>query len=130
MRIGELARRTGVSRRSLRYYEQHGLLHAHRGTNGWREYDEDAVRRVRAIAELLASGLTLDGVKPLERCLDQNDVLECANPERAAAIYQSRLAILDERLAALHQHRDRLAAHLNTLRTPTPLPERRHTRLR
>lgn len=61
MRIGELARRTGVSRRSLRYYEQHGLLHARRGGNDWREYDEPAVDRVRAIAELLASGLTWTG---------------------------------------------------------------------
>ena len=49
MRIGELARRTGVSRRSLRYYEQHGLLHARRGGNDWREYDEPAVDRVRAL---------------------------------------------------------------------------------
>ncbi|MBT2209501.1 MULTISPECIES: MerR family transcriptional regulator [Actinomadura] len=57
MRIGELARRTGVSGRSLRYYEQEGLLPAERTPGGHREYAETAVARVRRIQELYAAGL-------------------------------------------------------------------------
>jgi len=40
MRIGELARRAGASARSIRYYEEQGLLLARRQANGYREYDE------------------------------------------------------------------------------------------
>ena len=45
MRIGELARRTGVSERSLRYYEQQALLAADRTPGGQRDYPEQAVDR-------------------------------------------------------------------------------------
>lgn len=38
MKIGELAACTGVSIRSLRYYDQQGLLSPVRGENGYREY--------------------------------------------------------------------------------------------
>lgn len=115
MRIGELARRTGVSRRSLRYYEQHGLLHARRGGNDWREYDEPAVDRVRAIAELLASGLTLDGVKDLVPCLEQHDPERCADTELPARTYRARLAEVENRLTALQDTRDRLTRKLTSL---------------
>ena len=43
MRISELSRRTGVSIRSLRYYEQKRLLCARRLSNGYRDLDEEAV---------------------------------------------------------------------------------------
>ena len=56
MRIGELAERTGVSTRLLRYYGEQGLLAASRDGNGYRCYDEDAVVRVRQIRRLLARG--------------------------------------------------------------------------
>lgn len=115
MRIGELARRTGVSRRSLRYYEQHGLLHARRGGNDWRDYDEPAVDRVRAIAELLASGLTLDGVKDLVPCLDDHDPERCEDTELPARTYRARLAEVDDRLAALQDTRERLTRKLTAL---------------
>jgi DNA-binding transcriptional MerR regulator len=120
MRIGELARRTGVSRRSLRYYEQRGLLHARRGHNGWRDYDESAVQRVRTIAEMIASGLTLEGVKQLEPCLAVPDWRNranpgCDNPDLAFEIYRARLAVVDERLADLQRHRDRLARYVEEL---------------
>lgn len=44
MRIGELARRTGVSERMLRYYEQEGLLRPARTTSGYRDYGEGKCR--------------------------------------------------------------------------------------
>ncbi len=116
MRIGELAERTGVSRRSLRYYEQHDLLHAQRGPNGWREYDEAAVVRVRLIAEMIGNGLTIDGVKQLAPCLDMRDSSECDRPELPLRTYQARLAVVDERLAHLRRHHEKLTQRIRTLR--------------
>jgi DNA-binding transcriptional MerR regulator len=115
MRIGELAARAGVSRRSLRYYEQHGLLRPGRTANGWRMYPEAAVHRARRIAELLDSGLTIDGVRRLSPCLDEPDPPDCPDPGRALATYQARLAVVDDRLAALQRDRDRLSAAIRAL---------------
>ena len=57
MRIGELARRTGTTPRLLRYYEEQGLITSARGANGYRDFDEACVDRVRQIRGLLDSGL-------------------------------------------------------------------------
>ncbi|GAA5178872.1 hypothetical protein GCM10023322_07070 [Rugosimonospora acidiphila] len=57
MRIGTLARETGVSERLLRYYEEQGLLRPVRLANGYREYDESDVTTVSHIRALLAAGL-------------------------------------------------------------------------
>lgn len=57
MRIGELALRAGVSERSLRYYEQQGLLTAERANGGHRQFPDSAVARVIRIQELFAAGL-------------------------------------------------------------------------
>ncbi|KWX22880.1 MULTISPECIES: MerR family transcriptional regulator [Mycolicibacterium] len=69
MRIGELARRTGVSQRSLRYYEQQGLLASDRTPGGQREYSERAVDRVIRIQELYAAGLTSRTIASLLPCM-------------------------------------------------------------
>ena len=57
MRIGELAARAGVSVRSLRYYEEQGLLESERTTGGHREYRESDVTRVRFMQMLYAAGM-------------------------------------------------------------------------
>ncbi|MFC4119296.1 MerR family transcriptional regulator [Nonomuraea zeae] len=57
MRIGDLARETGVSRRLLRYYEEQGLLRPLRLPNGYREYGDADVAAVRHIRTMLAAGL-------------------------------------------------------------------------
>ncbi|WP_031075396.1 MerR family transcriptional regulator [Streptomyces sp. NRRL WC-3742] len=57
MRIGELARRTGVTPRALRYYEEQGLLTPERRPSGYREYAERDVDAVHGIRTLLAAGL-------------------------------------------------------------------------
>jgi len=56
MRISEVARRTGVSIRSLRYYEQKRLLCARRLSNGYRDLDEEAVKRVSPNASPVSRG--------------------------------------------------------------------------
>ena len=73
MRIGELARRTGVSERSLRYYEQQGLLVSDRTTGGQREFPERAVDRVIHIQELFAAGLHSRTIASLLPCMRDSD---------------------------------------------------------
>ena len=73
MRIGELARRTGVSERSLRYYEQQGMLAARRTPGGHRDYADAAVDRVLRIQELYAAGLSSTKIAQLLPCMRDAD---------------------------------------------------------
>ncbi|WP_405167485.1 MerR family transcriptional regulator [Nocardia sp. NBC_01499] len=73
MRIGELAERTGVSVRSLRYYETKGLLGSERTSGGQREYADWAVDRVRRIQEMFAAGLHSDTIGELLPCIHDVD---------------------------------------------------------
>lgn len=73
MRIGELAKRTGVSERSLRYYEKQGLLAADRTRGGHRDYPESAVDRVIRIQELFAAGLSSSKIYQLLPCTRDAD---------------------------------------------------------
>lgn len=73
MRIGELAQRTGVSERSLRYYEQQGLLVSSRTPGGQRDYTEQAVDRVIHIQELFAAGLPSRTIVGLLPCMRDHD---------------------------------------------------------
>ncbi|QHF94922.1 MerR family transcriptional regulator [Streptomyces sp. NHF165] len=68
MRIGELSRATGVSVRSLRYYDEQGLLEADRSPTGQRVYGRDAPERVRLIQCLYSAGLPSRTVALLLRC--------------------------------------------------------------
>jgi DNA-binding transcriptional MerR regulator len=110
VRIGELSERTGASRRSLRYYEQQGLLHSRRTDKGWREYDDEAVVRVRNIRELFASGLTVADLQVVAPCLGQRIDPEYCH--RTLEIYQRRLGRLERQLSTLSGHRDRLQARM------------------
>ncbi|MEU8776878.1 MerR family transcriptional regulator [Streptomyces sp. NPDC048606] len=73
MRIGELARRTGVSERSLRYYEERGLLVSDRTPGGHRDYTERAVDRVIRIQELYAAGLHSANIARILPCMRDED---------------------------------------------------------
>ncbi|GGV61197.1 MerR family transcriptional regulator [Streptomyces longisporoflavus] len=73
MRIGELAQRTAVSERSLRYYEKQGLLYADRTPGGHRDYPDTAVDRVIRIQELFAAGLCSAKIVQLLPCMRDKD---------------------------------------------------------
>lgn len=58
MRIGELATKSGVSVRALRYYEEQGLLASERSESGQRHYPDQAADRVRLIQQFYAAGIS------------------------------------------------------------------------
>jgi DNA-binding transcriptional MerR regulator len=111
VRIGELATATGATARALRHYEQAGLISSERASNGYRLYDERTVVRVRNIRHLLAAGLTLDDVRVFLPCLD-GDVAAAPPSDHGLRVALERLAVLNQRIAAQTEARDRLEAAL------------------
>ena len=82
MRIGELAELTGVSERSLRYYEEQGLLSPERTPAGYRVYAESDVDVVRHVRALLAAGLGTAFIREVLPCVvDTGDGLAPGCPE-------------------------------------------------
>ncbi len=114
MHVGELAKRTGASIRSLRYYEQMGVLHALRQENGYRSYPQEAVEQVQRIRQLLHLGFSLTDIQLLAPCAMQT---EQGAPLCADAIerYQRKLAELDERIQLLQELRERIAHHMTAI---------------
>jgi DNA-binding transcriptional MerR regulator len=107
MRIGELARRTAVSERSLRYYEARGLLAARRTAGGQRDFPEGSVDRVVLIQYLFAAGLCSSKVAELLPCLRDEDAGPAADATGwLATQLQAQRDRIDEQIAALHRSRE------------------------
>ncbi|MFD2417470.1 MerR family transcriptional regulator [Amycolatopsis pigmentata] len=98
MRIGELASQAGVSVRSLRYYEEQGLLTSTRSASGQRHYQEDDVERVRFLQRLYTAGLSSRTIAELLPCVD--------SPSEETS---------DAALARMAQERERLSEHIDDL---------------
>ncbi|SEG94894.1 DNA-binding transcriptional regulator, MerR family [Thermomonospora echinospora] len=111
MQIGELAERAGVSTRSLRYYEQQGLISARRAANGYREYEEADLRLVAEIRALLAAGFKLEDARPFVDCLRAGHELGVACPE-SVAVSRRKLAEIDAEIRVLVRRRAEVAAQL------------------
>ncbi|MCE6996392.1 MerR family transcriptional regulator [Saccharothrix sp. S26] len=91
MRIGELSRRTGVSERALRYYEEQGLLRPERRPSGYRVYRDADVPAVRRIRVLLAAGLGVAQIAQALPCMvDDDGLLAPTCPELVAALVEHR----------------------------------------
>jgi DNA-binding transcriptional MerR regulator len=103
MRIGELSERTGASVRSLRYYEEQGLLRSDRTPSGQRVYDDDAIDYVHLIRVLLAAGLPSRRILEMMPCMRSGTTTreqqEMLNDERRR---------IDEQIAELTTARNRL----------------------
>jgi DNA-binding transcriptional MerR regulator len=114
VRIGELAERTGVSRRLLRYYEEQGLITPSRALNGYREYGESHVDVVLQIKGLLDAGLPTRIIQQLLPCLDQPQTIYVPDvtPEMIATLRREQ-ARLSERIEFLIRNRDAIADYLD-----------------
>lgn len=101
MRISELSRITNVSVRSIRYYENKGLLHAYRLGNDYRDFDESAVEQVKAIQLYLKLGLTVDEIIALfkSKAADPDEYEYC---EEMLATYEEKLSNVNRQIEALY----------------------------
>ncbi|MER7010975.1 MerR family transcriptional regulator [Saccharopolyspora sp. NPDC000359] len=111
MKIGELSRRTGVSQRLLRYYEQQGLLTSQRAPSGYRYYPAEAITVVAQIRNLLAAGLNTETIRTVLPCArGELPTLEPC-PDLLATL-RAELTAIDDRLTCLQQTRTALATYL------------------
>jgi len=98
MRIGALADRAGVSAKTIRFYEQAGLLdEPPREPNGYRDYGDDALARLEFVRAGQAIGFSLDELRTLVT-LRADGRAPCAE---AGDLLRRRLREIDERLLAL-----------------------------
>ncbi|GAA3121074.1 MerR family transcriptional regulator [Streptomyces goshikiensis] len=112
MRIGELASRAGVSVRSVRYYEEQGLLTSTRSPSGQRHYTDGEVERVAFIQRMYTAGLSRTIVE-LMPCIDApSEETSNAALERMARERER----LSEHIADLLRTRDTLDALMATAR--------------
>jgi DNA-binding transcriptional MerR regulator len=121
VRIGELAKRTNVSTRLLRYYEEQGLITPERSANGYREYatcHEDDVWQIRG---LLRAGLPVRVIQQIMPCLDEPCTLQAAEvtPEMLATLERERDQ-MESRLRSLTESRDAISAYLEVARGRAP----------
>lgn len=98
MKIGELAARTGVSVRSLRYYDQLGLLTPIRRENGYREYSPLAEEQVRTIQLYLNLGLSTEQIAGFLHCVLKNKEAFC---KEVLPVYRQKLAEIEAQIHLL-----------------------------
>jgi DNA-binding transcriptional MerR regulator len=115
MLIGDLARRTGVKERLLRYYEEQGLLHPARTASGYRRYAERDAATVRHIRLLLDAGLSTAAITRVLHCV-HDDADGRAVPDACPVMVElvrrerARTAAEIARLRATQHSLDRLLA--------------------
>lgn len=114
MLIKELSRQTGASIRSLRYYEAKRLIHAKRLTNGYRDYDDNAIAKVKTIQLYLGLGLTTDNISQIIDCptLSQTNYPLC---KEAYKLYKAKLDEVNEQIETLHTIQSKLRERIRQM---------------
>lgn len=104
--IGELARETGASVRSIRHYDEHGLLTSLRASNGYRAFPEAAVTQVRQIQRMIATGFSLAEIRAFPDCMLL--IEGAAMCPETTDVQRKRLAGIENQIAELERRRARL----------------------
>ncbi len=119
LKIGEVCERVGLSLRTVRYYEEVGLLTpSDRSPGGFRLYSEADVARLRVLKGMKPLGLTLEEIRELMEMLDQASTGEQLPPEQAdqlaagltgyAQRAEARITQLESHVAEVRRLRQRM----------------------
>ncbi len=106
MRIGDLAEQTRVPIKTIRYYEDIGVLPIpDRTPSGYRDYDRDATDRLQFVRAAQRAGLTLAEIRSVFELRDRGEA-PCGH---VADLIDRKLAEMDQRMNALRQTKRELA---------------------
>ncbi|HZG17050.1 MAG TPA: MerR family transcriptional regulator [Candidatus Bathyarchaeia archaeon] len=118
LKIGKVRKITGVSARSIRYYEEKGLIKASRQENNYREYDEKVIDSINAIQLYLGLGLTTDQIRDIIFCKypeHQEHTDKDVYCEELLLMYQSKMHEINQQIAALTDAKFNLAEKINQM---------------
>ena len=117
--IGQIARRTGVSAKTIRFYEEIGLLpRPPRGANSYRRYSLADVNRLLLLRRIRLLGLPLSSAKPL--LIGASDA-RCGDVQRElSSLVEQRLRTIDQEIAELHTLRETIADYQRALAACPP----------
>lgn len=110
MRIGEASARSGCHIETIRYYERVGLLPApERSGNGYREYTDDHVRRLRFVTRGRDLGFSLEEIGSLLQ-LAEDPALSCAQVDQLARAHLQEIRLKLDELKAMAEELQRTIA--------------------
>lgn len=105
MNIGDVARASGLPAKTIRYYEDIGLIQPLRSTNGYRAFRQSDLHKLAFLGRARSLGFTIEGCRSLLRLYEDT--------ERASAdvkqIAEEHLDRIDQKLAELAEMRNTLA---------------------
>lgn len=97
MNIGDASRESGLPAKTIRYYEEIGLVVAARSSNGYRRYDDTQIRKLQFVQRARSLGF------PIGECRSLLSLYEDKNRESAdvKALTEARITQIDQKLEEL-----------------------------
>jgi MerR family transcriptional regulator, copper efflux regulator len=114
MLISELAKKTGLTVHTIRFYEEEGLLdtrHVRRGANNYRSYSLEAIERLKLIKQAQATGFTITELKELAEAYDAGSLTK----EQQVVSLRRKVEAIGKQLAELEQLQTTLLSKLAVL---------------
>lgn len=99
---GQLAKQLGITTEAIRFYEQQGLIEPERAANGYRQYNQHCIEKLRFILHAKEVGLSLADIQELLSIQIEPEQHTC---QEVKDITQSKLDEIELRIAQLqHMH--------------------------
>ena len=105
MNIGDVAERSGLPPKTIRYYEDIGLIRPERGANGYRAFSDADLHRLAFLGRARSLGFSIEDCRAL-LALYADPARACADVK---AMAETHLAQIDRKIAELGALRDTLA---------------------
>jgi DNA-binding transcriptional MerR regulator len=118
LKISQLSKATGVSARSIRYYEKKKLLTARRLDNDYRQFDEADVKRIKTIQIYLELGMSTKEILEILKCHDDYDAYTDSDGfcEEMLEAYEEKHVEIAQQIQSLTAVQQRLDQRIEQMR--------------